>query len=354
MKLSAAFCKHTLNFSFDAGTSRGVLRKKDSYFLHLFDADHPETVGIGEAGPLFGLSPEFGDAAEQKMGEVVKAINAGEPLPSLENYSSILFALETARYDLIQGGKRILFPSKFTSGEEAISINGLIWMGQKEFMKEQIIRKIEAGFQTIKMKIGAIDFETEMELLRFIRREFSERDLTLRVDANGAFSPDEALLKLEELSTLRIHSIEQPIKAGQEEQLAKLCEETPLPIALDEELIPNFHRKEELLGAIKPQFIILKPTLMGGLQGSRDWIQTAERLGIDWWITSALESNVGLNAIAQFTAELGNPLPQGLGTGTLYTNNIPSPLFIEKGKLAYDPTGEWDLHSIQSIGERRY
>jgi O-succinylbenzoate synthase len=354
MKLSAAFCKHTLNFSFDAGTSRGVLRKKDSYFLQLYDAEHPEIVGLGEAGPLFGLSPEFGDAAEQKMKEVVKAINAGEPLPSLENHSSILFALETARYDLLQGGKRILFPSNFTSGNEAISINGLIWMGQKEFMKEQIIRKIEAGFQTIKMKIGAIDFETEMELLRFIRKEFSEKDLTLRVDANGAFSPDEALPKLEVLSTLRIHSIEQPIKAGQEEVLAQLCESTPLPIALDEELIPNTHRKEELLRAIKPQFIILKPTLMGGIQGSREWIQTAERLGINWWITSALESNIGLNAIAQFTAELGNPLPQGLGTGTLYTNNIPSPLFIEKGKLAYDPKGNWDLQLIQSIGERRY
>jgi O-succinylbenzoate synthase len=352
MNISAAFYKHTLNFSFDAGTSRGVLRKKDSYFLKVWDPSKPDSVGIGEAGPLFGLSPEFGEATVLKLHELVVALNSGRKLPDLSTHSSVRFALETAFLDLKLGGIRKIFDNSFFQGSRRIAINGLIWMGTKEFMKAQILEKISSGYTTLKMKIGAIDFDTELGLLKFIRHEFPDRNLTLRVDANGAFHPNEALEKLKRLSEFELHSIEQPIAAGQEEAMASLCSNSPIPIVLDEELIGNVHRIKELLAIIRPQYIILKPTLMGGISGAKQWIAEAEELGISWWITSALESNVGLNAIAQFTAEYNNPLPQGLGTGKLYTNNIPSPLEIEEGKLYYATHMSWD-QSIQSIGERR-
>jgi len=350
MALKAQYYKHTLNFRFEAGTSRGVLKKKDSYFLKLFDETQPEIFGLGEAGPLEGLSLDFGTLAENKLKELVNAINsATEDLKSnLNVYSSVLFALETALLDLENGGKHQIFNNSFFNDSDKIKINGLVWMGNKDFMKSQIIEKLESGYDTIKLKIGAIDFDEEIELLKFIRKQFSSEEICLRVDANGAFSSQDALEKLNILSEFEIHSIEQPIKADQWNEMADLCQKTPIPIALDEELIPNSENKEKLLRHIQPQFIILKPSLMGGFAGSSDWISTAQSLGINWWMTSALESNVGLNAICQFVREFENPLPQGLGTGKLYDNNFQSPLTIASGKIFYKKNQEWDLSFFKS------
>lgn len=349
MALKAQYYKHTLNFRFDAGTSRGVLKNKASYFIKFFDENTPEIFGLGEAGPLEGLSLDFGVLAESKIQEITNNINSGtyKKIDDLEldllHFPSVKFALETAILDLKNGGKREIFSNGFFQKSERIKINGLVWMGSKDFMKKQIVEKLESGFDTIKLKIGAIDFNEEMELLRFIRKQFSSSEISLRVDANGAFSTAEAFDKLKILSEFEIHSIEQPIKANQWEEMAKLCEKTPVPIALDEELIENHASKETLLKTVKPQYIILKPSLMGGISGSSEWIETAEGLGIDWWITSALESNVGLNAICQFAAEFKNDLPQGLGTGKLYDNNFDSPLKIQSGQIFYNQNTEWNL-----------
>jgi o-succinylbenzoate synthase len=349
MALQAQYYKHTLNFRFEAGTSRGVLKNKDSYFIKLYDNLSPEIYGLGEAGPLEGLSLDFGALAEQKIKEIVKGVNSAEYndlvnlAGSLQNYPSVRFALETAILDLRNGGKREIFHNDFFNLNKPIKINGLVWMGNKEFMKAQIIEKLNAGFDTIKLKIGAIDFDHEIELLNYIRKQFSAQEIGLRVDANGAFSPDSALEKLKVLSEYEIHSIEQPIKVNQWEEMAELCEKTPISIALDEELISNSDKKLELLQAIRPQFIILKPSLIGGFLGTKEWIETAESLGINWWITSALESNIGLNAICQFTAEYDNALPQGLGTGKLYDNNFSSPLEIKSGEIYYSQSETWDL-----------
>jgi len=244
-----------------------------------------------------------------------------------------------------------LYPSKFTRQKDTIAINGLIWMGSERFMKAQIQDKLEAGFSCIKMKIGAIDFQTEINLLKSIRKQFSSKDIELRVDANGAFKPSEALEKLKILSDFDLHSIEQPIKQGQIHDMAALCKETPLPIALDEELIGVFSedKKQELLDVIQPQYIILKPTLIGGFKGSSSWINIANRKNIGWWITSALESNVGLNAIAQYTYSLHTHLPQGLGTGSLFTNNFQSPLEVKEGALQYSKVKHWEFNLEECI-----
>jgi o-succinylbenzoate synthase len=350
MSLNAHFYKHTLNFRFDAGTSRGVLKKKDSYFIKIYDSQSPETFGIGEAGPLFGLSLDF-ETAEIKLKLICDLINGKglevadleSIIESLDSFSSVKFALETALLNFKSKQTGLVFNNSFFEKSGPIAINGLIWMGDLDFMQSQIKEKINEGYSTIKLKIGAIDFEEELRLIKGIRSQFSENEMCIRVDANGAFSLADVEQKLHLLSDLQIHSIEQPIKAGQHEAMARLCEKNILPIALDEELIPNYDRKEALLNEIKPQFIILKPSLMGGLSGSKDWINTAENLNIDWWMTSALESNVGLNAICQFCAEFKNPLPQGLGTGKIYTNNFESPLIIQKGEIFYDKTKDWDL-----------
>ena len=219
-------------------------------------------------------------------------------------------------------------------------------MGDEAYMKEQIEAKLAEGFSCIKMKIGAIDFQTELKILAVIRKEFSKDVIELRVDANGAFKPEEALGKLKELASFNLHSIEQPIKQGQWKEMAQLCATTPLPIALDEELIGVFDSKtkKELLESIQPQYIILKPSLVGGYKGSEEWMKLADDLNIKYWITSALESNVGLNAISQWTYTLGIPMPQGLGTGSLYTNNIPAALKVEGGYLHYDTSQKWDFN----------
>ena len=242
-----------------------------------------------------------------------------------------------------------LFDTPFSRGEKGISINGLIWMGDQAFMKQQIKEKLKNGFSCIKMKIGAIDFASEIALIRSIREEFNSDEIELRVDANGAFSPKGALEKLKQLAHLDIHSIEQPIKQGQWQEMAALCEQTPLPIALDEELIGVFYAEEKnkLLDTIKPQYIILKPSFIGGFRGTDNWIELAEKSGVGWWITSALESNVGLNAIAQYTSTKNSILRQGLGTGSLYANNIPSPLEICEGEIRYTIEKKWNLETLK-------
>ena len=343
--LKATYQKYILNFKRPSGTSRGVLKTKETWFILLKENGKR---GIGECGILRTLSIDDRPDYEEKLKWVCSNINLGleKLLSEVFDFPSIQFGLEQAFLSLQSQSEFELFPSKFTEGKKAIPINGLVWMGSKEFMKTQIKEKLATGFSCIKMKIGAIDFKTELELLTSIREEFSVNEIELRVDANGGFTPDNALEKLKRLSELEIHSIEQPIKQGQFEQMAKLCNTTPLPIALDEELIGVYSvtKKQELLQMIQPQYIILKPSLVGGFRGSKEWIEIAEKESISWWITSALESNVGLNAISQWAYTLNNNMPQGLGTGGLYTNNFESPLEINKGSLQYNNSLKWNFN----------
>lgn len=343
--MTANYKKYILNFKRPSGTSRGVLSSKETWFIQLIEG---EKWGIGECGILRGLSIDDRPDFEEKLRWVCENITLGQEVlgQELKEFPSIRFGVEMAIRSLKSGNPFELFPSEFTLGEAAIPINGLIWMGDKSFMKEQIQEKIKAGFSCIKMKIGAIDFQTELELLKFIRKEFSPEEIELRVDANGAFSTWEALEKLKRLSDFNLHSIEQPIKKGQWQEMAALCEKTPLPIALDEELIGifNLQEKEELLQTIKPQFLIFKPSLIGGFYTTREWMKLAEKHNAGWWITSALESNIGLNAIAQWTFLQNNNMPQGLGTGSLYTNNFDSPLEVKQGKIHYNSHLAWKFN----------
>ena len=343
--MKATFKKHNLQFKRPSGTSRGVLTQKETWFLIL---EHNGKQGIGECNMFKGLSIDDVPNYEDILAWTCENINLGLDmlLCELVEYPSIQFGLEMAFKSIESKSMFNLFPSKFTTGEDAITINGLVWMGDKSFMKNQIEQKITEGFDCIKMKIGAIDFQTEIKLLKSIRKEFGVEDIELRVDANGAFAPNEALEKLKTLSELDIHSIEQPIRQGQWKVMAELCRRTPLPIALDEELIGAFTvtDKKKLLQTISPQFIILKPSLVGGFKGSSEWISLAEKQNIGWWITSALESNIGLNAIAQWTYRLNNKMPQGLGTGSLFTNNIDSPLQVKNGTLRYEQNKDWNLN----------
>tara|TARA_R110000868_G_scaffold391920_3_gene662356 strand:+ start:1240 stop:2280 length:1041 start_codon:yes stop_codon:yes gene_type:complete len=343
--LEASYKKHILNFKQASGTSRGILKTKETWFLIL---NNDGKKGVGECGLFRGLSIDDRPDYEAKLKWVCKNINLGLDLllNELIEFPSIQFGLEMAFKSVYSENIFNLFPSKFTKGEDSISINGLIWMGSETFMKQQIKEKIESGFKCIKMKIGAIDFHQEIDLLKSIRKEFSSNDIELRVDANGAFSPKQALEKLNVLSDFDLHSIEQPIKQGQVHEMAKLCLETPLPIALDEELIGVFDvtKKLELLQTINPQYVILKPSLIGGFRGSDEWIDIAKKNNIDWWITSALESNIGLNAIAQYTYEKQSKLPQGLGTGGLFNNNFTCPLEVKNGKLLYNTDINWNFN----------
>ncbi len=341
--MEAFYQKYILDFKRPSGTSRGVLRQKETFFLIV---KQNGKTGIGECPIFRGLSIDDRADYEEKLQWLCNNIylNFNLLLKELIEFPSIQFGLEQAFLSLNSNDTFTLFPSLFSEGKEAIPINGLIWMGDERFMQEQIEEKIATGFSTIKMKIGAIDFDKEISLLQSIRRHFDKDKITLRVDANGAFTPQNALEKLTRLSELDIHSIEQPIKQGQWQEMAKLCEKTPVPIALDEELIGIFHTKDkkELLQTINPQYIILKPALVGGFSGSEEWISLAEKQNIGWWITSALESNIGLNAIAQWTYQLNTSLPQGLGTGSLFANNIESPLEVKNGCLHYDNSQKWE------------
>lgn len=267
-------------------------------------------------------------------------------MESLIEFPSIQFGLETAFQSFGSDDPLVLFPSSFTSGDDQIDINGLVWMADKQNMKCQIEDKIASGFRCIKLKIGAIDFKDELNLLRFIRDHFDENTVEIRLDANGAFAVSDALSKIKQLAEYYIHSIEQPIKTNQLTEMKILCQQSPIPMALDEELIGIFSPsdKKVMLEKIRPQYIILKPSLVGGFKGCAEWIEIAGDLGIGWWMTSALESNIGLNAIAQWTFLQKNPMPQGLGTGALYTNNFDSPLFVSDGKLGYDCSKEWNVN----------
>lgn len=343
--MTATYHNYILNFKQASGTSRGVLKTKETWILII---QNEEKEGIGECGMFRGLSVDDRPDFEDKLKWACTNINKGLEflISELTEFPSIQFGLEMAFKSLQSQDKFNLFPSEFTKGNASIPINGLIWMGSEAFMKQQIKDKIEAGFNCIKLKIGAIDFQTELNLLKTIRKQFTSNDIELRVDANGAFNPNEALEKLKQLSEFDLHSIEQPIKQGQIDDMASLCELTPLPIALDEELIGVFGvtKKTELLQTIRPQYIILKPTLIGGFNGSDEWINSAEKEKIGWWITSALESNIGLNAIAQYTYDTQSKMPQGLGTGSLFTNNFDSPLYVEEGRLHYDRRKNWKIN----------
>jgi o-succinylbenzoate synthase len=355
MNLKAAFSKHLLNFKFDAGTSRGVLRHKDTWFIRIWDQAQPSVIGRGECGPLKGLSVDDRPDFEDKLSEVCNQISRWDlddlaasdlsKIFSLRNFPAILFGLETAILDLMNGGRMMIFDTPFSQGQVSLPINGLVWMGNKDFMQKQISDKISEGYSCIKMKIGAIDFDAECSLLRGIRREYPEGKLSIRLDANGAFQPGEAMQKLKILSKFGIHSIEQPVLQGQVEEMKALCGTSPIAVALDEELIGKYLYEEKLglLKNIRPSYIILKPSLLGGFGSCREWIEIADLLKIGWWITSALESNIGLNAISQFTATFSPEIPQGLGTGKLYHNNIESPLVITKGSLNYDLNNKWDF-----------
>ncbi|NQY30309.1 MAG: o-succinylbenzoate synthase [Flavobacteriaceae bacterium] len=348
--MKATYKKHVLEFKRPSGTSRGILKTKETWFIILEKADK---TGIGECGILRTLSVDDVPEYEEKLKWTCNNIHLGLTvlLQELIAFPSIQFGLEQAFLSLESHHKFELFPSEFTQGSKAIPINGLVWMGEERFMKQQIHEKIDQGFSCIKMKIGAIDFETEFKLLKSIRKEYSKSDIELRVDANGAFSPENALDKLKVLSELCLHSIEQPIKSGQYNEMARLCQESPLAIALDEELIGVFDvtKKEKIIQTIQPQYIILKPSLVGGFKGSEEWISIAKDNNVDYWVTSALESNVGLNAISQWTYTLDSKMPQGLGTGGLYTNNIDSPLEVKKGQLHYNNKVDWNFKPQQWV-----
>ena len=343
--MTASYQKYTLNFKQPSGTSRGILKTKDTWFIIIASEGKK---GIGECGMFRGLSIDDRPDFEAVLNWTCKNIFLGKEvlISKLKEFPSIQFGVEIAFLDLENQFPFELFPSKFTEGTDEIPINGLIWMGSEAFMKQQIQAKVEEGFTCIKLKIGAIDFQTELDLLKSIRTHFSADEIELRVDANGAFTPIDALEKLKRLSEYNLHSIEQPIKQGQVEEMAKLCELSPLAIALDEELIGVFDvtDKYDLLQMIQPQYIILKPTLVGGFHGSNDWIEAAENSKIAYWITSALESNVGLNAIAQWTYTLESDRPQGLGTGGLFTNNFDSPLDVKNGALHYSRKTDWNFN----------
>ena len=361
MALTLRLQRYALQFDFEARTSRGIMRDRTVWFLWAHDTTDPARQGVGECAPLPGLSPELTPAFEGQLAAHVERLNAQKlPMPAAEDIegfierhagsaeavgSSVLFALEMALRDWQHGGQRLVFPGPFASGAP-IPINGLIWMGGLDFMLQQIEIKIRQGFRCIKLKVGGLDFEKECDVLQYVRRKYFRENIVIRLDANGAFKPDEALYKLKELSRFDIHSIEQPLKTGAAE-LPDLCAQSPIPVALDEELIGVHQRakKEELLKRIRPQFVILKPSLHGGFSGTAEWIALAQQHGAGWWVTSALESSLGLNAIAQFTSQYPLAIPQGLGTGMIYSNNIESPLEVERGVLRVG-TSPWDLAEL--------
>jgi len=347
--MKATYHKYVLNFKNPSGTSRGILTKKETWFIVL---EQNKKIGIGECGILRGLSIDDREDYEEKLKWTCQNIHLGSDKlwTELIEFPSIQFGVEMAFCSLqAKNNPFEIFVSDFTKGRKNIPINGLIWMGEKEFMKEQIEQKIQQGFSCIKLKIGAIDFEKELELLRFIRMNFSENQIEIRADANGAFLRSNTLIIINQLSDYKIHSIEQPIAKNQPDIMSLLCKTSPIPIALDEELIGVFYKEEKkkLLQKIQPQYLVLKPSLVGGFRGTKQWIEIAQKYNIGWWITSALESNIGLNAIAQFTFLQNNPLPQGLGTGELYTNNFQSPLVVQNGELRYDISKKWEFLSFE-------
>jgi o-succinylbenzoate synthase len=348
--VKAEYCRYVLAFREPAITSRAVMTDKETFFIRLYDERQPEVAGIGECAIFRGLGADDTPDYEACLAKVCADISRGG-LSSLvlPESSSIRFGVESAIADLQGGGTRMLWQSDWTAGESAIPINGLVWMGTRERMMERIKEKISAGFRCVKLKIGGINFDDELGLLRYIREQYSDAQLELRLDANGAFSPENAMEHLQALAQYDIHSIEQPIRAGQPEAMSRICRTSPIPVALDEELIGcrSTAEKVALLDEVCPQYIILKPSLCGGFAAAEEWVKLAEERGIGWWATSALESDIGLNAIAQWCAKMRTVIPQGLGTGRLYTNNVVSPLRQVGDGLRYDAAGEWSLPDFQ-------
>lgn len=341
---SVRIIPHELHFRNPARTSRSILHSRRVYFVMVAESDGSAgPVGWGEAAPIDGLSPE-NDLFYLQIGQLLYESIPAVTVDSLLEYPSFRFAVEAACHDLDQGGRRLWFDGPFAQGDSSIPINGLIWMGDKATMYQQIKQKLDMGYPCLKLKIGGIHFDEELELLKYIRKEFSPDHLELRLDANGSFPKKNAEERLEKLSEFSIHSIEQPIRAGQTESMAALCEMNIIPIALDEELIgiKSTAEKETLIQTIQPQYMIFKPSLIGGLSETKEYISLCEKKNTGWWITSALESNVGLNVLAQFCDHLRVNCVQGLGTGKLFTNNIGSPLREEKGRVFTDPKGQWE------------
>jgi O-succinylbenzoate synthase len=351
MPLQASYFKRVFNFSFKARTSRGVMREKTSWFIKIYNSEEENVFGLGECGPLPGLSVDARPDIEEQLSLIIQNFNSRKfkDTSDLEiftlipiEFPSILFAFETALLDLANGGKRVIFENDFLKGEQ-IPINGLIWMGDMDFTMGQISIKIYDGHKCIKLKIGGLDFDRECDILNYVRQRYFRDNISMRLDANGAFKLDDVLFKLEQLAKYNIESIEQPIMAGLPE-MEQVCRKSPIPIALDEELIGKLlpDEKQSLLERIHPRYIILKPMLHGGFRGTREWIEIADRMGIGWWITSSLESSIGLNAICQFTANYKLTTFQGLGTGKIYDNNFESPLEVKKGHIFYNKKEKWD------------
>lgn len=340
------YARYLLDFKFTARTSRNVMTQKETFFLRLTDESTGRS-GIGECALFRGLSAEDTPAYEANLEAVCRDLNRGEPVDIGRN-SSLIFGLETAMLSL-ESSRGVMFDTPFTRGTAALPINGLVWMDSIDVMLASARQKVAAGFKCVKIKIGQHDFEREIAMLDKLRLAFGPDVVELRLDANGAFSPDEALEKLKRLSVFDIHSIEQPIKPGQWDAMAYLCENSPIDIALDEELIgvTDADAARKMLYSVAPRYIILKPSLCGGLSGAQRWIEQAEQMGIGWWATSALESNVGLDAIAQWTAAMGVEMCQGLGTGALYSNNFESPLSVAEGELHYDPSKTLNVDNLQ-------
>jgi o-succinylbenzoate synthase len=351
--IRARWIEHTLQPHFPLGTSKGTIGARTVWYLIAWNEARPAVRGIGEAALFPGHSKEYPADVRVKLIELCERTdNWAERIHTdLVDVPSVRFAVEQCLKDLEASGTKLFFPSEFTLGRKPIAINGLVWMGDKETMKRRIREQIGNGCTTVKMKIGAIGIEDELDLLRSVRAEYGVEDLTLRVDANGAFSYAESPAILGRLAELGIHSIEQPVAPGLYEVMAELCATSPIPIALDEDLIGLNQRdsKVDLLDHVKPQYIVIKPSLVGGWVATREWIELAEARGIGWWITSALESSIGLNAIAQFTATYELRMAQGLGTGKVYGNNIRSPLHAAGGFLHYRPEEDWDLTLFETV-----
>lgn len=339
MSLQADWLALDLDFAFEAVTSRERMWHKRTYLVRVHNSDRPDICGIGECGLFRGLSADDCPDYEDILADLCRHPQDWEAC----TMPSIHFGFETATRDLENGGKRLIYNSGWTEGKAGIPINGLIWMGDRKTMAERIDAKLADGFRVLKLKIGGINFDDECGLLAYIRNRYSTDTLEIRLDANGSFRPENALARLERLAEFGIHSIEQPLPKGMAEATADLCRRSSLPIALDEELIGwrNDAQIADLLDAIAPQYIILKPSLIGGFDRSEAYVRAAGKRGIGWWATSALESNVGLNAIAQWVASKDPKIPQGLGTGMLYTNNLQSPLYLSGDRLKFNPAGAW-------------
>lgn len=347
------FAPYVLKFKQPAGTSRGVLLEKITCFIRIFDESDPSQFGIGEAAIFPGLSPEADDRFFYKLMELQANVRLGKAT-DLTKFPSLQCGFEQAIRDFTGGCHGIYFNSPFILGQSSIEINGLVWMGNFDEMISRIEEKLAAGFHCIKLKIGAIDWRKEVDMIQYIRDRYDRKQLEIRVDANGGFDMDNAIPRLQRLYDLGVHSIEQPIKAGTPELMRFLCEVSPLPIALDEELIGKFTTEEKrtMLDTIHPAYIVLKPSLIGGFSGAEEWISLAKEREIGWWITSSLESNIGLNALAQWVATLGTTMPQGLGTGALFTNNAESPIFMKGDRLFYDPDRHLDRKWLEELDWR--